>query len=78
MKYFSQAHYGDIEGKFVADLGSGSGSLTIGAAVLNAGLVVGFEVDSDALEVLGENVDKFECANIDVVNCDVLNGIPSR
>lgn len=77
-KRFFQADYGDIGGKYVADLGSGCGALTIGAAVLNAGLVVGFEVDSDALEVFGQNVSEFECANTDVVNCNVLNGIPSR
>jgi 2-polyprenyl-3-methyl-5-hydroxy-6-metoxy-1,4-benzoquinol methylase len=46
-----QNNYGDLEGKLVGDLGCGAGMLSIGAAVLGAGHVVGFEIDQDAIEV---------------------------
>jgi putative methylase len=46
---------GDIEGKRVCDLGSGTGILAIGAALLGAGEVVGVEVDADAVEVAQKN-----------------------
>lgn len=57
----------------MADLGSGCGALTLGAAVLEAGLVVGFEIDPDALEIFRRNAEFHELTNVDVVQCDVLN-----
>ncbi|VEN49587.1 unnamed protein product, partial [Callosobruchus maculatus] len=78
MLYTIQSHYGDICGKLVADLGSGCGALTIGAAVLNAALVVGFEVDSDAISTFHENVNDHEVDNVDCVQCNVLKDIPPR
>lgn len=54
-------------------MGSGCGALTLGAAVLEAGLVVGFEIDSDALDIFKRNVDFHELTNVDVVQCDVLD-----
>jgi len=77
MLYTVQSHYGDITGKLVADLGCGCGGLSIGAAVLDASLVVGFEVDSDALEILLKNIEDHEVSNIDAVECDVRS-IPER
>ncbi|KAF5281205.1 hypothetical protein FQA39_LY17845 [Lamprigera yunnana] len=71
MLYTIQTQYGDITDKVVADLGSGSGSLTIGAAVLNAGIVIGFEIDQDALETCSKNIIEQEFYNIDIVQCDV-------
>lgn len=67
-----QSHYGDIAGKLIADLGNGCGALTLGAAVLEAGLVVGFEIDPDALEMFKRNLEFHELNNVDVVQCDVL------
>ena len=61
----------------VADLGCGCGALSIGAAVLGAGLVTGFEIDADALETFRENVDEQEVGNFDGVQCDV-NVVPKR
>ncbi|KAJ8938608.1 hypothetical protein NQ314_011416 [Rhamnusium bicolor] len=78
MLYTIQSQYGDIGGKLVADLGSGCGALSVGAAVLDAALVVGFEIDSDALSTYLENVIDHEVANIDAVQCDVLKNLPRR
>jgi len=44
-------HRGDIEGRSVADLGSGTGVLALGAALLGAGRVEGWEVDPTAVEI---------------------------
>ena len=46
---------GDIEGKTVCDIGSGTGVLAIGAALLGAGSVTGIEIDPDAAEVARAN-----------------------
>ncbi|AEH24930.1 METTL5 family protein [Pyrococcus yayanosii] len=47
---------GDLEGKVIADLGAGTGVLTVGACLLGAKRVHAVEVDGDALTVLRENV----------------------
>ncbi|ASI99250.1 METTL5 family protein [Thermococcus celer] len=63
---------GDIEGKVIADLGAGTGVLTIGACLLGAGRVYAVEVDGAAIEVLRRNVEAAgvgEC--VEVVNSDV-------
>lgn len=71
MLYTIHNTFDDIENKLVADLGCGCGVLSIGAAVLDAGLCVGFDVDEDALEIFKRNVEEFELHNVDVVQCDV-------
>ncbi|XP_060523455.1 rRNA N6-adenosine-methyltransferase METTL5 [Cylas formicarius] len=73
MLHIVQAHYGDITGKIIADLGCGCGGLSVGVALLNAGLVVGFEIDGEALDIFRVNVSEFELVNIDAIQCDVLN-----
>jgi len=45
---------GDLEGS-VVDLGSGTGTFAIGAALRGARPVIGLEIDRDALEVAREN-----------------------
>lgn len=72
-----QSQYGDLDGKLVADLGCGCGALSIGAAVLNACLVIGFEIDEDALDVFKENVEDHELSNVDAILSDIQN-IPER
>jgi putative methylase len=42
---------GDLAGKNVCDLGSGTGVLAIGAALLGAGHVSGVDIDKNAIEV---------------------------
>ena len=46
---------GDIEGKAVCDLGSGTGMLAIGASLLGARSVKGIEVDQKAVDVANTN-----------------------
>ena len=41
--------FGDIEGKFVLDLGTGTGRLAIGASILGAEYVIGVDFDKEAL-----------------------------
>ncbi|XP_076252107.1 methyltransferase like 5 [Rhynchophorus ferrugineus] len=77
MLYTIQSHYGDIKGKLVADLGCGCGGLTIGTALLDASLVVGFELDADALDVFQENACNHDIEHVELINCDVRN-IPER
>ncbi|XP_056632553.1 rRNA N6-adenosine-methyltransferase METTL5 [Diorhabda sublineata] len=76
--YTVQSQYGDIDSKIVADLGSGCGALTIGTGVLGASFIIGFEIDREAIDICLENIAEQELTNIDIVNCDVINGIPSR
>ncbi|XP_060113420.1 rRNA N6-adenosine-methyltransferase METTL5 [Heteronotia binoei] len=73
MLYTIHNTFDDIENKMVADLGCGCGVLSIGSAMLGAGLCVGFDVDSDALEVFNRNAEEFELSNIDMVQCDVCS-----
>lgn len=46
---------GDIEGKWVCDLGSGTGVLAIGAALLGANASKGVEIDEKAIEIARGN-----------------------
>ncbi|XP_047578058.1 rRNA N6-adenosine-methyltransferase METTL5 isoform X4 [Lutra lutra] len=73
MLYTIHNTYDDIENKVVADLGCGCGVLSIGAAMLGAGLCVGFDIDEDALEIFNRNVEEFELTNVDMVQCDVCS-----
>uniref|UniRef100_A0A8C5R8Z8 Methyltransferase-like protein 5 n=1 Tax=Leptobrachium leishanense TaxID=445787 RepID=A0A8C5R8Z8_9ANUR len=77
MLYTIHNTFGDIEDKVVADLGCGCGVLSIGAAMLGAGMCLGFDVDRDALEIFKTNTEEFELINIDMVQCDVCS-IPSE
>jgi len=71
MLHTIQSSYGDVEDKFVADLGCGAGVLSIGASILGAGAVTGFEIDPDAAEVALENIRDAEVDNIDIVLTDL-------
>ncbi|NJE00749.1 METTL5 family protein [Thermococcus sp. JdF3] len=63
---------GDLEGRVVADLGAGTGVLSVGACLLGAGKVYAVEVDGDAVEVLHENLGSLGLADcVDVVHTDV-------
>lgn len=64
----------DLAGRSVLDLGSGAGTLAIGAALLGAARVVGVERDSRAVELACRNaaatsVDiEFRCADVATVD----------
>lgn len=47
---------GDIKNKLVADLGCGTGRLTIGSALMGAKEVIGIDIDEESIKVAEENV----------------------
>lgn len=77
MLYTIQSQYEEIEDRKIADLGTGCGTLAFGAAMLGAGYVVGFEIDSDAIDTLKNNSDELELP-LEVVQCDILKYLPGK
>ncbi|XP_051877605.1 rRNA N6-adenosine-methyltransferase METTL5 isoform X1 [Pristis pectinata] len=73
MLYTIHTTFDDIENKLVADLGCGCGVLSIGAAMLNAGLCLGVDIDEDALNIFYRNAEEFELANVDMVQYDICS-----
>lgn len=78
MLYTIQSSFGDVEGKLVADLGCGCGTLSFGAAMLGASLCVGFDIDDDALQTFISNREQLEIEECDSVLCDVISGMSER
>lgn len=77
MLHTIESSFGDIDGKLIADLGCGCGTLSVGAAMLGAGLCVGFDIDTDALSIFHSNINEFELNNVDTVQCDVVKCLPN-
>jgi rRNA N6-adenosine-methyltransferase METTL5 len=71
MIFSAENMYGDISDKIIGDFGSGPGMLSIACCMVGATSVLGFEVDSDALENAWVNVQKLEITNIDFVQMDI-------
>ncbi|WP_316557437.1 METTL5 family protein [Methanimicrococcus hongohii] len=69
---------GDIEGKTVYDLGCGTGILSIGAAILGADSVIGFDIDETAVSSAKENaahmadIFEYDDSAIQFIVSDVL------
>ncbi|MBI5000412.1 MAG: methyltransferase [Euryarchaeota archaeon] len=63
---------GDIEGRRVADLGCGTGTFAIGAALLGASEVNGFDIDDKALALARECVRVMRL-EIDFQKCEIGN-----
>jgi putative methylase len=61
---------GDIEGKSVCDLGSGSGVLAIGAALLGAGSVKGVDCDPEAVDAARANAVRLD-TGVEFIVADV-------
>ncbi|MDY0386563.1 MAG: METTL5 family protein [Methanolobus sp.] len=61
---------GDLEGD-VFDLGCGTGMLAIGAKLLGAQKVVGFDVDNKALEIARKNAEKLG-VDVEFVHNDIF------
>lgn len=78
MVYNIQTKFDDIENKFVADLGSGCGMLSIGAFVLGAQHTIGFEIDQDAIETFHTNITEMELPGIDCVRTDVVDKLSAK
>ncbi len=56
---FTAYSNGDIAGMKILDLGCGTGMFSIGAWMLGAGMIVGYDVSESALKVAGENAEAF-------------------
>jgi putative methylase len=67
---FTAYAFGDIAGRKVADLGCGTGILSIGAALLGASKVIGIEVDPQAAADARRNAKEAE-VEIEVREADV-------
>ncbi len=67
---FTAYSNGDVEGMKVVDLGCGTGMLSIGAWLLGAGMVLGFDRSEGALSVAESNRDAFG-ADVEFVLSDV-------
>ena len=61
---------GDLEGKIIFDIGCGAGRLAIGASLMGAKDVTGFDVDCETLVLAGENAKKLN-AGVNWVCMDV-------
>jgi hypothetical protein len=55
MLYTAEHTYGDVSSMHCIDLGCGTGMLSIAAILLDAGHVLGIDVDSDALGIANRN-----------------------
>jgi ribosomal protein L11 methyltransferase len=62
----------DLRGKFVLDVGTGSGLLAIAAARLGAARAVGTDDDPDALQAARENLDLNRVTNVELVVADLM------
>ncbi|KAH9282414.1 Methyltransferase-like protein 5 [Echinococcus granulosus] len=76
-----QTRHGAIEDKIVGDLGCGPGILALGAHLLGASFVVGFDIDEDAIADFQGNLENFpqeSSGAINLVQCDVTSLSPPR
>ena len=62
----------------MCDLGVGCGVLSVGACLLGAGHVTGFDVDPDALDIASRNFAAFDIDYADLVLADVVHGCVPR
>ena len=72
MLWTAETSFGDVAGRVVADLGCGTGILALGASLVGARSVVGFDVDEDAVERARENAEEVD-EDVEFVVVDVLS-----
>jgi putative methylase len=61
---FAGFEYNDIKNKFIVDLGSGTGRLSIASAYLKANSVLSIDIDFNALNTLKKNIHTLGLENI--------------
>ena len=62
--FFAGFEYNDITNRFIVDLGSGTGRLSITSAYLNANVVLSVDIDYNALYSLKRNIKSLGLENI--------------
>jgi ribosomal protein L11 methyltransferase len=62
----------DLQGKFVLDVGTGSGLLAIAASKLGASRIVGTDDDADAIQAARENLELNDVTNVELVVSDLM------
>ena len=60
MLFAAATEYDDITDKVVADIGAGTGCLSIGCAFLESQKVYSIETDPDAIEIFKKNIEEFD------------------
>lgn len=78
MLHVAQTSFDDLNEKLVADLGCGSGMLSIGSLLLGSSFCVGFDIDEDVLNTYKSNMDEFEFTTHDTVLCDVSSNVMDK
>ncbi|XP_059090705.1 rRNA N6-adenosine-methyltransferase METTL5-like [Tigriopus californicus] len=73
MLHTMQTSFHDLEDRQVADLGCGCGVLSIGALMLGAHHVKGFEIDPEAGQIYMTNMAEFDmdASDFELIECDV-------
>lgn len=62
--FFAGFEYNDITNRFIVDLGSGTGRLSIASAYLNANAVLSVDIDINGLNSLQRNIKSLRLKNI--------------
>ncbi|KAL6560966.1 hypothetical protein OROHE_006143 [Orobanche hederae] len=72
MIYTADHLFGDVRNKVVADFGCGCGTLGLAAVLLGAEHVVGFDIETESIEIASSNADELE-VDMDFVQCNIKN-----
>ena len=72
---FAGLEYNDINNKFIVDLGSGTGRLSIASAYLKANSVLSVDIDFNALKTLKKNIHALRLENIIFPLCTDLGNL---
>ncbi|KAL6496549.1 hypothetical protein OROGR_029807 [Orobanche gracilis] len=69
---YTAENFGDVSNKVVADFGCGCGTLGLAAVLLGAEHVVGFDIETESIEIASSNADELE-VDMDFVQCNIKN-----
>ncbi|MHA2034815.1 MAG: METTL5 family protein [Promethearchaeota archaeon] len=76
--FFAGFEYNDISNRFIIDLGSGTGRLSIASAYLNAYAVLSVDIDNSALQSLKRNIEGLGLENIIFPLCSNVKNLELR